>query len=1189
MPKQHNSLAPLTLVGFIAIVIVGAATAIFSQRVAAHAGEEPDTQDLKIGLPTYRSASGNQSHRFRITVDGGYLVRFLFTKQDLNLMVTVHAPDGRVLSEYISRRYGPAEFSFIAEASGEQMVEVQSLEEGHETREYKLEVINVTQARPIDTRLNTSEKDFAEAEKLAATWGKDDLKAAIRLYLRAARDWQSAGHPRQAATGFGRAGELCFILSDYSKAIDNYEKAFAASLAGSNRLAAADALNGIGYALVYEGENSKAMPYFQRSLRIARQLESVLPVDAKRLMAQALNNMGEVHYSLSDPDKTLDEFNRAFALWQEVGDRQGQATAEINLGYLHLDLGNMREAVAHYANALQLFRAIKNRSGEASVITAIGGIHSFQGEKQEAIDSHNRALGIFRSIGDRRGEAAALNGLGQAYKSLNDPATALGHYTRALDLYREIGHRDYEGLDALYVGSTYRLNGDMTMALKFCKQSVELSRQVGDKRIEVYALRELALIYNSASQGLEEARHLRKALHTYSEIEAGYQNIKDKRGQAYSLLEMGRIWERLNQPNKSLGYYRQALSRAKDAQDVAGQNLILYALAHAEQKRHRFADALGWIEKSIKSIESLRTKVLSRDLRASYFASVYEHYSLYIDTLMQLHNRHPNQQLVDAALEASEKARGRSLLDVLMNAEIVEQERTLDKQSNGGREGQGEAQRGSGTAVATEIQSRGNENTSAHEHQQFSSEEKELRSITLAQAQPLTLSAIEAELKDDNTVLLQFFLGDERSYVWAVTRSQATAHQLPGRDTIEKAVREYYSLMTAWEKLPDEMPLQYRQRVAEADRLLPQQAAVLSRMLLGPVSEGLRKRRLLIAPDRSLYFLPFETLPDPNDAPNADEAYVGKALLYDHEVVIQPSVSILAAIRRERALRTSAPKMMALLADPVFDADDDRVTKRTGQPSKDPHNDETVSTTLSPSIHGANHRLPFSLREARRITEIAGESDTLVASGFDANVRMATDPRLGLYRIVHLATHGSVNVENPALSGIMLSLVDETGNSQQGFLGLYDIYNLHLNADLVVLSACRTALGKDVRGEGLVGLTRGFLYAGSSSVVASLWQVDDEATAALMTHFYTALLRDRLSPAVALNLAKQAMRSEERWRAPYYWAGFTLQGEYEYVIWPRESASARLGRRSLELVAGVIALSVMVVLFLRSRRKSPAR
>jgi tetratricopeptide (TPR) repeat protein len=436
-------------------------------------------------LQIYRSVSGGASDRFRITIDAGYLVDLLFTKRDLNLTAAVHAPDGRVLAEFISRHYGPAEFSFITDATGEHVVEVQSLEEGQETRDYELEVVNVTHARPIDMQLNTIVKDFAEAEKLSATWEKEDLKTAVRLYLRAARDWQDAGRAPQAAVGFERAGELCFILSEYSEAIGNYKKAHVASLPGSNRLAAADALNGIGYALVYEGENSKAMPYFERSLRMARQLERPSPVDAKRLMARALNNMGEVHYSLSDPDKTLDEFNRALALWQEVGDRQGQALAEINLGYLQVDLGNMSEAVGHYANALQLFRAINNRSGEASVITAIGGIHSFQGEKQDAIDSHNRALKIFRSIGDRRGEAAALNGLGQAYKSLNDPSTALGCYTRALVLYREIGYRDYEALDALYVGSTHRLNGDMTMALKFCKQSVELSRQVGDKRIEV--------------------------------------------------------------------------------------------------------------------------------------------------------------------------------------------------------------------------------------------------------------------------------------------------------------------------------------------------------------------------------------------------------------------------------------------------------------------------------------------------------------------------------------------------------------------------------------------------------------------------------------------------------------------------------------------------------------------------------
>ena len=159
---------------------------------------------------------------------------------------------------------------------------------------------------------------------------------------------------------------------------------------------------------------------------------------------------------------------------------------------------------------------------------------------------------------------------------------------------------------------------------------------------------------------------------------------------------------------------------------------------------------------------------------------------------------------------------------------------------------------------------------------------------------------------------------------------------------------------------------------------------------------------------------------------------------------------------------------------------------------------------------------------------------------------MVTSAEFGQYRIIHLATHGLLNSTHPELSGIVLSLVDQHGQPQDGFLRLHEIYNLKLPAELVVLSACQTALGKEVRGEGLVGLTRGFMYAGAPRVVASLWKVDDKATAELMKRFYQAMLGEqRMRPAAALRAAQVEMLKQKEWEDPYYWAAFVLQGEWK--------------------------------------------
>jgi len=203
--------------------------------------------------------------------------------------------------------------------------------------------------------------------------------------------------------------------------------------------------------------------------------------------------------------------------------------------------------------------------------------------------------------------------------------------------------------------------------------------------------------------------------------------------------------------------------------------------------------------------------------------------------------------------------------------------------------------------------------------------------------------------------------------------------------------------------------------------------------------------------------------------------------------------------------------------------------------------------------------------------------------GFDASRSKALGPELATYRIVHFATHGMINNEHPELSGIVLSLFDRDGHSQNGFLRLQDIYNLHLPVDLVVLSACSTGLGKDVRGEGLVGLTRGFMYAGAAGVVASLWKVDDDATAELMKHFYEAIFRKGLSPGAALRDAQLAMQQSRRWHAPYYWAGFVIQGQYN----EKQNPSGLLPFITKRLMVSVVLAGMLLVtsfLFLRAKR-----
>jgi CHAT domain-containing protein len=309
-------------------------------------------------------------------------------------------------------------------------------------------------------------------------------------------------------------------------------------------------------------------------------------------------------------------------------------------------------------------------------------------------------------------------------------------------------------------------------------------------------------------------------------------------------------------------------------------------------------------------------------------------------------------------------------------------------------------------------------------------------------------------------------------------------------------------------------------------------------MILAPAAANLEAKRLLIVSDGALHYVPFAALPSPRDSTHP--------LIADYEIVNIPSASTMALLHRS-ARRSTATKTLAIFADPVFDRRDERV-RSGGRPfaTDNPVEVDLVRSAQESGLSGgALPRLPFTRREANAVLALVSQDQRKAALDFRASRKTALAADLGDYRIVHFATHGLLNSLHPELSGIVLSLVDDKGKEQRGFLAVADVLNMSLRADLVVLSGCRTALGRDIKGEGIAGLTRAFMYAGAPRVVASLWKVSDAATAELMTRFYAAMLGpQKLTPAAALRAAQRSLSSERRWSDPYYWAAFEIQGEW---------------------------------------------
>jgi CHAT domain-containing protein len=530
-------------------------------------------------------------------------------------------------------------------------------------------------------------------------------------------------------------------------------------------------------------------------------------------------------------------------------------------------------------------------------------------------------------------------------------------------------------------------------------------------------------------------------------------------------------------------------------------------------------------------------------------------------------------ELVASALETSERARARVLFDILAEARVEPRggsdaalaellRRRQELQHRLDHKAALQARLLAAKAPAVELTSVDvdlSQLAAEYDDVEAQMRARSPRYAGLTRPQPLSAAEIQSQLLDDQTILLEYSLGERRSYLWVVASSKIKWFELPGREVIEEGARRVRNILRDEQKRPGELEQSYRTRLASLEARFREEAGRLSGMLLGPAVAELSRKRLLVVAGGELQQVPFAALPAPEEpAAVGSQTRMAKAsalsagngappLEEEHEIVNLPSASTLAALRAMELKRPRAPKAVAVLADPVFDRNDSRIREALGKQSPQaapPSAPETLGEVVR-SFGTDLPRLMASRREANAIVAAAPAEAATAALDFAANRTTATAADLSQYRIVHFATHAVFNDRQPELSGVVLSLFDETGRPREdGFLRLHDVYNLDLPVEMVVLSACQTGLGKEVRGEGLIGLTRGFMYAGAPRVVASLWKVDDEATAELMKLFYLNMLRDDMRPPEALRQAQMSLRRQRRWGAPYYWAGFVLQGEW---------------------------------------------
>lgn len=875
----------------------------------------------------------------------------------------------------------------------------------------------------------------------------------------------------------------------------------------------------------------KAIEQYNEALRLMRE------VGDRRGEAMTLTNIAMVYNLLGEPRNTLEPLQQALTIWHAIGDGHLEAITHAINGRVFYALGEPQKALEAYGRALSVLRAVGDRSGEAVTFMQIGTVYRLIGEPQKALDHFEQSLPLSRAVGDRRNEAMVLNNMGTVYTLVGEPQKAFSYFNQVLPLVRAIGDRRVEAVTLSNMGHIYNLLDQPEKALPYLQQSLTVARDNGDRKSEALALTNAGNAYSSLREHSKAIEYLERALQLRV-------TMSDRPGEAITLNHLGRAFHLGKEPRKAFDYYEKALPIWRAVGDSNGEVAALYGMARAESDFGDLLRASQRTESALAVINTLRTKVTSRDLRASYFASLQDVFKLHIDLLMRLHRRQPKAGFDVAAFKTYEQARARSLIDMLTEASadirqgvdpaLFARERSLQQMLNAEADRQMRLFGGQHSErAAAEVKGKIEDLLT-----QLLAIEAELKAhspryAALTQPAPLGIAEIQTTVTDNETLLLEYSLGEERSYLWAVTPTSLSSYELPPRATIEAAARRCYELLTARNQyVKFETAEEKRERVRKADAEYPRAATALSEILLGPVAAQLEGKRLLVVPDGALEYVPFAAL----TVPKQTSQFV--PLMVQHEVTSIPSASTLAVLRRELQGRAAAEKVVAVFADPVFDKTDERITGATSRNAGGHHGAPAAQDGL------ALVRLPYTRQEAEAILALAPSTGRKAALGFEANRTAAMSDELSRYRIIHFATHSFLDSMHPELSSIALSMLDRQGRPQEGFLRSYEVFNLKLGAELVVLSGCRTGLGKEVKGEGLYGMTRGFMYAGSKRVLVSLWDVQDQATARLMTDFYRELLGPkRPNTAAALRAAQIAIWREGRWQAPYYWAGFVLQGE----------------------------------------------
>jgi tetratricopeptide (TPR) repeat protein len=1023
------------------------------------------------------------------------------------------------------------------------------------------------QALVIDKELGDKSAESADLSSLGLVYyNLGQYPKALKSYQQALAIQKAVADKNGQSNSLGNLGMVYDSLGDYHKALEYYQQALAIKKEIGDSSGVANNLSNMGVAYKNLSDYPNALAHFQQALQKQKQLGDLSGI------ANNLTNIGTVYDSLGQYRKALRYYRQALRLQNNIGDISGIANNLSNLGVVYDNLGQYRKALSSYRQALQIQGRLGDQRGIGNNLSNIGVVYKNMGDLQKALTHYQQALGIQSHIGDRRGEANSLTNLAVVYNSLGQYPKALTHYLQALDIQRQLGEKQRIGNNLSNLGVLYYNLGQSDKALGYFLQALTLRRELGDKRGEGIDLSNLGAVYDSIGQRS-------KALKSYQQALAIRRDIGDKRGEAVDLSNLGAMYGNLEKYQEALAHFQQALAIDREIGDKIGEaadlsnlgliyqqlgqdekartdlqasvtilqelgtNNLWYAqrgLAAVEVQLNEIDTAISHYEHALESIEKLRAGLTEKADKLSFMQDKLYVYDEFITLLQRLHDEQPDKGYDRKALEIFERKQGRVFLEEIGKSgaqrfarlpyKIVKQEHSLTHKTAKLQAELVQARNKpfieqNRVRIKTLTQRLGNLKA---QQQALQSEIKQKYPAyyALKYPQPATAAILQQVLQAGEVILVYGVMTDSTA-LWIINPEQFVMLTLPaGEEELTEDVSYIRDvILNRLPEMVDEGNPLYEKLIPEAAREL----------LTGA-------HTLYIVPTGPLYLLPFETL-----VTHAIDYYIPHYLIQDYAIVYLSSASVLKVLRDTKAQRQTLPsKQLLAFADPAYAPCQDDYDNRAVAKAR------TVAQLRSNAYRNSMAavcfpRLPETADEATAIARLFKASDNRLYLGEKANrlsvLNLNKTGQITDYRYLLFAAHGLLpnEVKGLAQSTLVLSKPETFG-----YLTMADAFTLQLNADFINLSACNTGGGKKIKGEGIMGLTRAFMYAGTPAISVTLWAVESASAQNLSVGIFENI-KNGNKPAEALRQIKLKMIAGEAnqsyYDLPYYWAPFVLYGD----------------------------------------------